>query len=320
MAVVRHEAAQVVELAKRVLDHASSATGLVLTRLHLFCSIGALICLSLVKCLRLGNRVGDVVEVSGATRRARGQVNAVRADTVDVCRMLATSNLFDQLALNDGIGVHEGAAGNRHVHLRTVLREGEPCNRFFAIASVDGVVFYLSLAHNGEILRDRHNIDLPRALGILEDQSQLATLGRDMRANLSLSLTRLKALDRVLCYDFASVEALREVEHFDRVGEDDHDPVLQDVQVDNLHVRAELDRANHLPDFVVPEAEARGWILNMGASTDEEKDVRVFVRVAQSRAAWDARSDLGFARGCLADLEAVGPSHDEVPILIDELH
>ena len=77
MAVVRHEAAQVVELAKRVLDHASSATGLVLARLHLFCSIGALVCLSLVKRLRLGNRIGDVVKVSGAALRARSQVHAI---------------------------------------------------------------------------------------------------------------------------------------------------------------------------------------------------------------------------------------------------
>ena len=92
------------------------------------------------------------------------------------------------------------------------------------------------------------------------------------------------------------------------------------MQVDNLHVRAELDGANHLLDFVVPKAEARGWVLNMGASTDEEKDVRVFVRIAQSCATWDARSDLGLARGCLTYLEAVGSGHDEVPILIDELH
>ena len=101
------------------------------------------------------------------------------------------------------------------MQLRTILRKGKPCNWFLAVASVNEVVFYLTLAHDGEILRDRYNIDFPSTLRILKDQSQFAVFGRNMPADLSLSLTSLESLDLVLSHDLASGETLRKVENFD---------------------------------------------------------------------------------------------------------
>lgn len=67
------------------------------------------------------------------------------------------------------------------------------------------------------------------------------------------------------------------------------------MQVHNLHVWAELDGAYDLLRFVIPEAQSRGRILNMCAGTDEEKDVRVFVAVAEGCTTWHIRLDLGDA-------------------------
>ena len=61
-----------------------------------------------------------------------------------------------------------------------------------------------------------------------------------MPCNLSLALASLKSTDLELGYNLVSGEALREVEHLDRVGEGDHNPVLKHVQVHNLKIGAEL--------------------------------------------------------------------------------
>ena len=100
-----------------------------------------------------------------------------------------------------------------------------------------------------------------------------------MSWDLALFLARFKFPDRVLCHDFVSGEAFCEVEDFYLVSKHDNDPIVQNMQVDYLHIRTKLHRAHDLLAFVVPKTEPCAWELDMRASTNEEEDVRVFVRI-----------------------------------------
>lgn len=112
------------------------------------------------------------------------------------------------------------------MQLGAVLGERKPCDWLLAITRVHEIVLYLALAHDCEILWNGYDVHFATTLGVLVNQSQLSICG-NIPADLTMFLSGLEWLYRILCNDLVSSEALSEMENFDLVRKDDDDPVSQ---------------------------------------------------------------------------------------------
>lgn len=97
------------------------------------------------------------------------------------------------------------------------------------------------LAHDRKFLGNDDNVDFTGLRWVLVAHSDCLVCLVKARCHLTLAQRGRDGPDLELSYDFLTCEPLGKVEDFDRVLEDDDDPLCEHHQVHDLHLRAELD-------------------------------------------------------------------------------
>ena len=149
--------------------------------------------------------------------------------------------MLDEFALGHCVGVDECAIFGSNVQHDSIFGEGKACDRLLSIVSVNKVLFDLALLEQCKLLADDHDVNLASLFVVLESHDEMLLLWVGKCRNLSLRHWSFDLSDWILSDDIFLGEATFEVEDFDALSEDDNDPFVKDAQVDDLHVRTELD-------------------------------------------------------------------------------